>query len=129
MVCYQRLILSMAAVAALIGISGKSFAQTQPTHSSAAKSSLEKVLRQSFEVTRFNSLCYAQTHTPKTFDLTRLCGAVTAESNPSGTSGGVSSSSSGSNPNPSGDCNTPDDIASDGSRCGGRAASEKKGGR
>jgi hypothetical protein len=42
-------------------------------------------------------------------------------------SGGGSGSSSGSSG--SGRCNVPSDIAADGSRCGGRAASERPGGR
>jgi hypothetical protein len=130
MVCYQRLILSLAAVAALVGMGGESFAQSKPMRSPGAKSNFEKVLRRSFAPTRLNSVCYAQTNTARKFDLTRLCGAVTSESNLGGTDGGVSSSSGSSNPKPSGTCNVASDIiASDGSRCGGRAASEKKGGR
>jgi hypothetical protein len=71
------------------------------------------------------SNCYAQTNNNRKFDLTRLCGSVPTSS-PTG-AGNYSSgnSSSGS----SGVCNVPTDIASDGSLCGGRAASGKKGGR
>jgi hypothetical protein len=124
MVLHQKLILCLATIFGFVGVGGKSFAQSQP---SMRGSSFEKVLRQSFEVSQNSTLCYAQTNTPRTFDLTRLCGSVGVESN----SGGVSSYSGGSNPSasPSGVCNVPSDTASDGSRCGGRAASEKKGGR
>lgn len=70
-------------------------------------------------------VCYAETNTPKTFDLSRLCG-FEASPLPSttGGGGGIASSSSGS-----GKCNVPNDRASDGSRCGDRAASKRKGGR
>lgn len=129
MVCYQRLILSLAAVAALVGMGGESFAQSQPMHLSGAKSDFEKVLHQSFPVSSYSTGCYAQTNTPRKFDLTRLCGAVTAESNLGSAGDGASSFSGSLNPRPSGTCNVASDIASDGSRCGGRAASEKKGGR
>ncbi|MFM6252160.1 MAG: hypothetical protein ACKPEQ_23955 [Dolichospermum sp.] len=47
-------------------------------------------------------------------------------------SGGTSSNTSGSggtSSNTSGRCNSPDDKAADGSRCGGRAASVRPGGR
>ena len=56
MVCYQRLILSLAAVAALVGMGGESFAQNQPRmHSSGAKSNFEKVLHQSFPVSSYST--------------------------------------------------------------------------
>jgi hypothetical protein len=130
MVCYERLILSLAAVAALVNMGGESFAQSQPRmYSSGGKSNFEKVLRQSFPVSSHSTGCYAQTNTPRKFDLTRLCGSVMAESNLSGAGDSASSYSGGSNASSSGICNTPNDIASNGSRCGGRAASEKKGGR
>ncbi|MEO0687680.1 MAG: hypothetical protein AAFY76_22175, partial [Cyanobacteria bacterium J06649_11] len=70
-------------------------------------------------------ICYAETGNSKMFDLSRICG-FKPSSLPSETGGGVSKASS--NPG-NGKCNTPNDRASDGSRCGGRAASEKKGGR
>lgn len=70
-------------------------------------------------------VCYAETNTPKTFDLSRLCG-FEASPLPSYSGGGSSRASSSSG---SGKCNVPSDRASDGSRCGGRAASVKKGGR
>jgi hypothetical protein len=89
-------------------------------------------------------ICYAETNTPNTFDLTRLCGFVSTFS-PSGGGYGVpgySKSPSGggyygvpdysnspSGGSSSGRCNTADDIASDGSRCGGRASDRKPGGR
>jgi hypothetical protein len=68
--------------------------------------------------------CYAQTNNTRAFDLTRLCG-FTPKTSPTG--GGYSTS--GGTPPSTGVCNTPDDRASNGSRCGGRAASERKGGR
>ena len=70
------------------------------------------------------SNCYAQTSNNRKFDLTRLCGSVPTSS-PTGGSGFTSNSPGGS----IGVCNEPSDTASDGSRCGGRAASGKKGGR
>ncbi|MEB3218434.1 MAG: hypothetical protein VKN72_19675 [Nostocales cyanobacterium 94392] len=70
-------------------------------------------------------VCYAQTSTPKTFDLSRLCGFKPSASS-SETGGGSSSTSSSSG---NGRCNVASDRASDGSLCGGRAASERKGGR
>lgn len=73
-------------------------------------------------------ICYAQTNTLSTFDLTRLCGFVSTFA-PSGSdysTPGYSNSPSGGS---SGRCNTANDTASDGSRCGGRAADRKPGGR
>ncbi|MEA5595745.1 hypothetical protein [Rivularia sp. UHCC 0363] len=69
-------------------------------------------------------VCYAQTSTPKTFDLSRLCGFKPSPSvSETGGSGGTVTGSG------SGRCDTPNQTASDGSLCGGRAASERKGGR
>jgi uncharacterized membrane protein YgcG len=87
-----------------------------------------------------NLLCYVTTKTPTNFDLSRLCGFVGAPSSTSGgtsfgggnyPSGGTSfgGSSYRNGGASSGVCNSPSDIASDGSRCGGRASSEKRGGR
>ena len=71
--------------------------------------------------------CYPQTNN-KDFDLTRLCGFVPTSSLSGGgySGGGGYSSNSGGG---SGVCNTPNDRASNGNRCGDRAASERKGGR
>jgi uncharacterized membrane protein YgcG len=44
-------------------------------------------------------------------------------------SGGKSDASRSGGGSAGGPCNTPDDTAADGSRCGGRAASEREGGR
>ncbi|MFM6073880.1 MAG: hypothetical protein ACKPGN_08140 [Dolichospermum sp.] len=41
----------------------------------------------------------------------------------------ITSCSGGTSSNTSGRCNSPDDRAADGSRCGGRAASVRPGGR
>ena len=46
-----------------------------------------------------------------------------------GSSSGTVSSGGGDGGGSSGPCNSPDDRASDGSRCGGRAASVRPGGR
>lgn len=92
-----------------------------------------------------NLFCYAKTNTRTTFDLARLCGFVTTPS-PTSSNGGRTPSST---PSPassfgsgtpsgasyrgggtsSGVCNVPTDIARDGSQCGGRAASERPGGK
>jgi hypothetical protein len=74
--------------------------------------------------------CYAQTHNTRNFDLTRLCGFIpTSSSSSGGYTGGGGYSSGNSSGGSGGVCNVPSDTASDGSHCGGRAASEKKGGR
>jgi hypothetical protein len=67
--------------------------------------------------------CYVQTGNARSFDLTRLCGFI---SSPSATSTDDNYSGGGSS---TGVCNVPSDRASDGSRCGGRAASRREGGR
>jgi hypothetical protein len=87
-----------------------------------------------------NPVCYMEQQEGSTLDLTRLC-ASSARPIRSGSSGNTltnnsysgfnsspSSSSSGSSisskiPGRSGNCYSPDDIAADGYRCGGRAAS------
>ncbi|WP_416667877.1 hypothetical protein [Egbenema bharatensis] len=53
-------------------------------------------------------------NSPYTFEVFRFGGMSSGEGG--GSSGG-------------GNCNTPGDTAADGSRCGGRAASERPGGR
>lgn len=83
--------------------------------------------------------CYMVTSNRNTLNLGRLCGATprlnTSQTNTSPTfysprnfSSPGSFRSSGSRSS-SGRCETPDDIAADGSQCGGRAASERPGGR
>jgi hypothetical protein len=69
-------------------------------------------------------------------NLESLCGYVPTVVVPAGGaigggggSGGRVSSGSGGGEGSSGPCNSPDDRASDGSRCGGRAASVRPGGR
>ncbi len=87
-----------------------------------------------------NPVCYMEQQEGSTLDLTRLC-ASSARPIRSGSSGNTltNNSYSGFNSSPSssssgnsisskfsgrsGNCNSPDDIAADGSRCGGRAAS------
>ncbi|MFM6265657.1 MAG: hypothetical protein ACKPJH_01275 [Dolichospermum sp.] len=74
--------------------------------------------------------------TQRIFVTVIICLMITScsggtSSNTSG-SGGTSSNTSGSggtSSNTSGRCNSPDDKAADGSRCGGRAASVRPGGR
>ncbi|MFM6825178.1 MAG: hypothetical protein ACKPKT_03675 [Dolichospermum sp.] len=74
--------------------------------------------------------------TQRIFVTVIICLMITScsggtSSNTSG-SGGTSSNTSGSggtSSNTSGRCNSPDDRAADGSRCGGRAASVRPGGR
>jgi hypothetical protein len=71
--------------------------------------------------------CFVQTETPTRFDLSRLCGIAPANATVNSSEGsGYSSNGGGSS---GGICNTPTDRARDGSLCGGRAASERKGGR
>ncbi|MBW4661003.1 MAG: hypothetical protein KME15_20190 [Drouetiella hepatica Uher 2000/2452] len=65
------------------------------------------------------------TNSPYTFLPFRLGGST----NPEGSSGSSGSSSGGSGGSAgSGGCQVGSDIASDGSQCGGRAASERPGG-
>lgn len=74
--------------------------------------------------------CFAES-LGTTFDLSRICGY--APSAPVGIEGGGfvggSSAGSGGGGGADGPCNVPSDIAGDGKRCGGRAASERRGGR
>lgn len=94
----------------------------------AQQSNFESALHQNRYPTASNeSICYAKTDTPNTFDLSRLCGSVPLSvTAPMSTGGGYRGSYGGGS---SGVCNVPSDIARDGSRCGGRAASERPGGR
>jgi hypothetical protein len=72
-------------------------------------------------------LCYAKTDTPNTFDLSRLCGFIQVGSQDNG-GFGSGYSGGGSRGRSRGVCRYPGDIASDGSRCGGRSSSDKEGG-
>lgn len=97
----------------------------------AERGGFEEALQyRNFPITEYDSsLCYAKTDSPKTFDLTRLCGFVgtpVSTDNSVYSGGGGGSYGGGVS---SGKCNYSSDIASDGSRCGGRASSEKTGGR
>ena len=90
-----------------------------------------------------NPVCYMNTAQGATIDLTKLCGFAASPSNVSvlsantyssssvPLSGSYASGSSGSfsrSSGSSGTCLNPDDRASDGSRCGDRAASVRPGG-
>ena len=74
--------------------------------------------------------CFAES-LGTTFDLSRICGY--APSSPVSIEGGSfvggSSAGGGGGGVAGGPCNVPSDIAGDGRRCGGRAASERSGGR
>jgi len=72
--------------------------------------------------------------TGSSLNLESICNYVpVVVAAPSGDGGGSLSSgtvsSGGGGGSSSGPCNNPSDRASDGSRCGGRAASERSGGR
>jgi hypothetical protein len=79
-------------------------------------------------------ICYMQDNQGQMFDLTSLCGLVASPGSSGSSSfgaggysgGNFSSSGSGSG---SGVCNVPSDRDARGNRCGGRAASERAGGR
>ncbi|MBH8564440.1 hypothetical protein I8748_20015 [Nostoc sp. CENA67] len=110
--------------ASIVIFAGSAVAQTS--------GSFEQALYQSLYPVASNDslICYAETNTPNTFDLTRLCGSVsTPPSSNSNYGGGASYNTFSGGSTSTGRCNTPNDIASDGSRCGGRAASERPGGR
>jgi hypothetical protein len=124
---FKLQVLSIACIASILGFVNSVDAQM--------KRSVEENI-QTYEYPAIepdvNLLCYVTTKTPTNFDLGRLCGFVAAPSPVSsnysdGYSGGGSSYPGGGSS--SGVCNYPDDIASDGSRCGGRAASERRGGK
>ena len=127
----KPLVFGAISTISIVTLAGSAVAQTQP--------GFEQALKSLYPTGSNNSLiCYAETDTPNTFDLTRLCGSVSAPSSVSTPSssnssyGGASYNrfSSGSGGGTStGRCNTPNDTASDGSRCGGRAASERRGGK
>lgn len=129
----KPLVFGAASTVLIVTLASSAVAQTQP--------GFEQALYKSLYPTGSNDsfICYAETDTPNTFDLTRLCGSVSTPSSvsapPSSNSsyGGASynrfSGGSGGGTSTSGRCNTPNDTASDGSRCGGRAASERRGGK
>ncbi|QLE42208.1 hypothetical protein FD723_18485 [Nostoc sp. C052] len=136
----RSLLLVLSVASTIIGLANSATAQAQP--------GFEKALHNSNYPTASNeALCYAKTDTPSTFDLSRLCGLISAPTVNNGSAsyrnfstGGISSpapvntssSSYGSfsaGSTSSGVCNVPSDTARDGSRCGGRAASERRGGR
>lgn len=134
----KPLVFGAASTVLIVTLAGSAVAQTQPGFEQALYKSLYPT------VSNNSLICYAETNTPNTFDLTRLCGFVSTPSSvstspsvsapPSSNSsyGGASYNrfSGGSGGGTStGRCNTPNDTASDGSRCGGRAASERRGGK
>ncbi|MHC5615458.1 MAG: hypothetical protein ACYTXA_31950 [Nostoc sp.] len=120
----------MTSTISLAGFASSATAQNQ--------SSFEEALqRNNYPTAKGNSfICYAETNTPNTFDLSRLCGSVPAPLSVNSPSASVpapllvnSPSASVERNTSSGPCNVPDDIARDGSRCGGRAASVRPGGK
>lgn len=131
----RSLLLAINVASTVIVLASSASAQSQP--------GFDEALHKSNYPTGSNeTLCYAKTDTPDTFDLSRLCGFVSAPmpvSNVSTSYNRLSGDdSSQSHPGytkfstggtSSGVCNIPSDIARDGSRCGGRAASERPGGR
>ncbi|MEH2419714.1 MAG: hypothetical protein V7K48_01815 [Nostoc sp.] len=140
----KPLVFGATSTISIVMLAGSAVAQTQPGFEQALYKSLYPT------VSNNSLICYAETNTPNTFDLTRLCGFVSTPSSvstspsvstPSSVSTSPSSNSSyggasynrfsgGSGGGTStGICNTPNDTASDGSRCGGRAASERRGGK
>lgn len=126
---YKPLVFGATSTISIVMLAGSAVAQTQPN--------FEQALYKSLYPTGSNNsfICYAETNTPNTFDLTRLCGFVSAPSSVSTPSssnssyGGASYNRFSGGGTSTGRCNTPNDIASDGSRCGGRAASERPGGK
>lgn len=81
-----------------------------------------------------NYYCYVEAANGTILSLESLCGQGSGTSDAGGSSTSSSSSSSSSSRSSSsgsssGNCDTPDDIAADGSRCGERAASVRAGGR
>lgn len=130
----KPLVFGATSTISIVILAGSAVAQTQPGFEQALYKSLYPT------VSNNSLICYAETNTPNTFDLTRLCGFVSTPT-PSSVSTSPSSNNSyggasfnkfsgGSGGGTStGKCNTPNDTASDGSRCGGRAASERRGGK
>ncbi|MEH1844245.1 MAG: hypothetical protein V7L25_04340 [Nostoc sp.] len=152
----KPLVFGAASTVLIVTLASSAVAQTQP--------GFEQALYKSLYPTGSNDsfICYAETDTPNTFDLTRLCGSVSTPSSvsaspsvsipssvftfpsvsiPSSVStfpssnnsyGGASynkfSGDSGGGTS-TGRCNTPNDTAIEGSRCGGQAASERRGGK
>lgn len=75
--------------------------------------------------------CYIKLQDGRMLNLEQICGVVLASSTPpiTSTPNSNGATTGGQPTRQRNTCNTPDDIAADGSRCGGRAASEKPGGR
>jgi len=114
-VCLQTLLFSCA-------VAGAAIASPYPQVSSATA---ENQLR-----------CFMHMPTGSSLNLESICNYVpVVVAAPSGggggstSSGSVSSGGGGGGGSSSGSCNNPSDTASDGSRCGGRAASARPGGR
>lgn len=61
--------------------------------------------------------------------ITSCSGGTSSNTSDSGGTSSNTSGSGGTSRNTSGRCNSPDDRAADGSRCGARAASVRPGGR
>lgn len=80
-----------------------------------------------------NYYCYVEAQNGAILSLESMCGQGSDTSDAGGSStsssGSSTSSRSSSSGSSSGNCDTPDDIAADGSRCGERAASARAGGR
>lgn len=71
-------------------------------------------------------ICFMQNPAGQMLDMTSICGFAGSSPATSFSSGGFSGTGGSSGDGP---CNTPDDVDSAGRRCGGRAASERAGGR
>ncbi|MEH2100914.1 MAG: hypothetical protein V7K76_14410 [Nostoc sp.] len=130
----RSLLLAINVASTVIVLASSASAQSQP--------GFEEALHKSnYPIGSNETLCYAKTDTPNTFDLSRLCGFVSAPMPVSNVStsynrlsgdsshGGTGYTKFSTGGTSSGVCNFPSDIARDGSRCGGRAASERPGGR
>lgn len=81
-------------------------------------------------------ICYAHTEDRKGLDLRGLCGVINSTSTSKSGVGGVNSLGSGipgisniGDGTSTGKCDFPDQLDSAGRRCGGRAASERPGGK
>lgn len=110
-VCLKTILLSCAAAGAAIA----------SPYPQVSRATAENQLR-----------CFMHMPTGSSLNLESICNyfpVIVAA--PSGGGGGSSSSgtSGGGGSSSSGRCNVASDTASDGSRCGGRAASERSGGR
>lgn len=132
---FLLLIFGVTSTISLAGFASSVAAQNQSSFEEALQTSNYPTARGN------NFICYAETDTPNTFDLSRLCGSVPAPLSVNSRSAplpvnGVYNGADYSKPSASverntssGVCNVPDDIARDGKRCGGRAASVRPGGR